>query len=114
DERHAWQDERGRCARPAAVGPTSARSAEGDAMTLQATDLVLYEERDGLAIVTLNRPEKMNTLNEAVIAGLVEAVARATASEEARAVILRGAGRTFTAGYDLNPAPGGPARPSRY
>lgn len=70
---------------------------------------VLYEERDSLALITLNRPEKLNTLNEAVIEGLARAVDRATASEGVRALILRGAGRTFTAGYDLNPAPGAPA-----
>lgn len=62
---------------------------------------VLYEERDGVAIVTLNRPEKLNTLNEAVIQGIADAVERATPSESARAIVLRGAGRTFSAGYDL-------------
>src|SRR2546425_659953 len=67
--------------------------------------VVLYEERDTLAIITLNRPEKMNTLNEAVIAGIADAVDAATGSADVRAIILRGAGRTFTAGYDLNPGP---------
>ncbi|HMO94500.1 MAG TPA: crotonase/enoyl-CoA hydratase family protein [Tepidiformaceae bacterium] len=65
--------------------------------------VVLYEERDSLAIITLNRPEKMNTLNEGVIQGIADSIDRATASPEVSAVILRGAGRTFTAGYDLNP-----------
>ena len=63
---------------------------------------VLYEELDGVAVITLNRPEKMNTLNEAVIQGLADAVGRAAEAVEARAIILRGAGRTFTAGYDLD------------
>jgi enoyl-CoA hydratase len=66
-------------------------------------DVVLYEARDSLAIITLNRPEKMNTLNDAVIQGIADAIDRAVASPEVSAVILRGAGRTFTAGYDLNP-----------
>ncbi len=65
--------------------------------------LVLYEERDTVALVTLNRPEKLNTLNEAVIQGLADAVERAAASAAVRAIVLRGAGRAFTAGYDLNP-----------
>jgi enoyl-CoA hydratase len=73
---------------------------------------VLYEERESVAIVTLNRPERLNTLNDAVIQGIADAIERAAASRDARAVVLRGAGRTFTAGYDLNPPPGGP-RPSR-
>ncbi|MDR1999808.1 MAG: crotonase/enoyl-CoA hydratase family protein [Frankiaceae bacterium] len=65
--------------------------------------VVLYEERDGLAFITLNRPEKMNTLTEEVIAGIADGIDAATASAAASAVIIRGAGPCFTAGYDLNP-----------
>jgi enoyl-CoA hydratase len=72
-------------------------------MTTPSDPVVLYEERDTLGIITLNRPEKLNTLNEAVIAGIADAIDAATASEAVRAIIIRGAGRTFTAGYDLNP-----------
>ncbi len=68
-------------------------------------DVVLYEERDSLAIVTMNRPEKLNTLNNDVIQGIADAMDRAAASADVSAVILRGSGRTFTAGYDLNPDP---------
>jgi len=76
---------------------------------------VLYEEHDSLAFITLNRPEKLNTLNEQVIQGIADGIDEATASETARAVIIRGAGRAFTAGYDLNPAPGSrPERPRRW
>ena len=71
---------------------------------------VLYEERDTLGIITLNRPEKLNTLNEAVIQGIADAVDEATASREVRALIIRGAGRAFTAGYDLNPRERTPTR----
>jgi enoyl-CoA hydratase/carnithine racemase len=63
--------------------------------------VVLYEERDSLALITLNRPDRLNVLNEAMIEGIAEAVDRAAASPDVRAVILRGAGRAFTAGYDL-------------
>jgi enoyl-CoA hydratase len=63
---------------------------------------VLYEERDSLAVVTLNRPEKLNTLNEAMIAGIAGAIDRAAASVDVRAVVLRGNGRALTAGYDLD------------
>ena len=65
------------------------------------TDAVLYEERDTLGIITLNRPEKLNTLNEEVIQGIADAVDAAAASVDVRAVILRGTGRVLTAGYDL-------------
>lgn len=76
--------------------------------------VVLYEERDTLGIITLNRPEKLNTLNDAVIQGVADAIDRATASEAVRAIILRGNGRVFTAGYDLTPPPGGPRAQPRY
>ncbi|MGH9137263.1 MAG: crotonase/enoyl-CoA hydratase family protein [Acidimicrobiales bacterium] len=66
-----------------------------------SSDVVLYEERDDLAFITLNRPEKKNTLTEAVIQGLADGVDRATASGAARAIGLRGAGGVFSAGYDL-------------
>lgn len=83
-------------------------------MTIPSESPVLYEERDTLGIITLNRPEKLNTLNEAVIAGIAESIERATASRDVRAVILRGAGRAFTAGYDLNPRDGAPRPQRRY
>jgi enoyl-CoA hydratase len=67
---------------------------------------VLYEERDGVAIVTLNRPEKMNTLTDAVIQGIADGIDAAWRSPDVAAVVLRGAGETFTAGYDLTPGPG--------
>jgi enoyl-CoA hydratase len=76
--------------------------------------VVLYEERDSLAIITLNRPEKMNTLNDDVIQGIADAIDAATASAAVSAVVIRGAGRTFTAGYDLNPGPGRRPTPRRY
>jgi enoyl-CoA hydratase len=75
-------------------------------MTNATEPVVLYEERDTLGIITLNRPERLNTLNEAVIQGIADAIDAAAASREVRAVIIRGAGRTFTAGYDLNPRDG--------
>ncbi|MBK9544485.1 MAG: crotonase/enoyl-CoA hydratase family protein [Dehalococcoidia bacterium] len=66
----------------------------------------LYEERDSLGIITLNRPEKMNTLTDTVIQGIADSIDRATASPDVSSVIIRGAGPTFTAGYDLNPQAG--------
>ncbi len=65
------------------------------------TEPVLYEERDGIAIITLNRPEKKNTLTDAVIQGVADGIDAATASPDVAAVVLRGAQGTFTAGYDL-------------
>ncbi len=68
--------------------------------------VVLYEERGSVAIVTLNRPDKMNTLTEGVVQGVADAIDRATASRPVRSIVLRGAGRALTGGYDLNPSDG--------
>lgn len=62
---------------------------------------VLYEERDGIAVIAINRPEKKNTLTNAVIQGVADGVDRAARSEDVAAIVLRGVGDTFTAGYDL-------------
>ncbi|GIT00381.1 MAG: enoyl-CoA hydratase [Acidimicrobiales bacterium] len=64
-------------------------------------DPVLYEERDDLAIITLNRPEKKNALTDAVIQGIADGIDSATASVDVVAVVIRGSGDTLTAGYDL-------------
>ncbi|MED5393646.1 MAG: crotonase/enoyl-CoA hydratase family protein [Actinomycetota bacterium] len=64
-------------------------------------DPVLYEERDDLAIITLNRPEKKNALTDGVIQGIADGIDAATASVDVVAVVIRGSGDTLTAGYDL-------------
>ena len=56
-----------------------------------------------MAVITLNRPERLNTLTEAMIAGVADGIDAATASKSVRSVIIRGAGRVLTAGYDLTP-----------
>ena len=66
------------------------------------TDVVLYERRGPTAWITLNRPEKLNALNDAVVRGLEDAVARAAADDDVRVVVLTGAGRAFSAGYYLS------------
>jgi len=67
------------------------------------SDPVLYEERDDIAIITINRPEKKNTLTDAVIQGIADGIDAATKSPDPDvvAVVLRGSGGTLTAGYDL-------------
>jgi enoyl-CoA hydratase/carnithine racemase len=65
------------------------------------TDDILIERRDAIEIVTLNRPDALNTLSESMTHMLVdyfEGLARRT---EVRVVVLRGAGRAFCAGLDL-------------
>lgn len=65
------------------------------------TDVVLYERRGPAARVTLNRPEKLNAINGPMVAGLRAAFRRALDDDEVKVVVLTGAGRAFSAGYDL-------------
>ena len=60
---------------------------------------------DGLATLTLNRPDKMNALNAQMRAEITDAVTHA--GKDARALVLTGAGRAFCTGQDLGDASGG-------
>jgi enoyl-CoA hydratase len=66
-----------------------------------AEDLVLYEVGEGVATVTLNDPEKRNRLSAEMLTQLVEAIKRARDDDDARSVVLTGAGKAFCAGADL-------------
>jgi enoyl-CoA hydratase len=77
--------------------------APGDDEALPVTtDEVLFEIADGVARVTINRPERRNAMSYGVMHGLREAMARAGADETVRVVVLTGAGdKAFCAGADL-------------
>lgn len=62
---------------------------------------VLCELSDGVAVVTLNRPQAVNALNEALRVALRDTLQRLAAAHEVRAIVLTGAGRGFSAGADL-------------
>lgn len=59
------------------------------------------EERDGVAWLTLNRPERLNALDDELMTALREYFQQLSAQSSARVVVLRGAGRAFCAGLDL-------------
>ncbi len=65
---------------------------------------ILYEVEDGRARITLNRPEKLNALTLKLQSELNEALWEADNNVNVHCVILRGAGRAFSAGYDLTGA----------
>ena len=65
-------------------------------------DTIIYETDGPLATVTLNRPDKLNAINAAMVAELDAALDQAEADDEIKAIILAGAGRAFSAGFDLD------------
>jgi enoyl-CoA hydratase len=62
---------------------------------------VLTEVSDGVAVITINRPEARNAVNGAVARGLAAAIDELDARGDVRVLILTGAGGTFSAGMDL-------------
>ncbi len=62
---------------------------------------VLYERTEGVATLTLNRPERHNAITPELIGDLREQLVRARADDAVHAVRLRGAGPSFCAGYDI-------------
>ena len=75
------------------------------------TEPVLYEVRDGIAFVTLNRPEKRNAMNGALCDAVRDAWPRFQADPEARVAILHANGQDFSVGKDLTPGSGDPDVP---
>ena len=69
---------------------------------MTAEGVVLYEPRGPAAWITLNRPDKLNALSAEVVRELRAALGRAAADDEVKVVILTGAGRAFSAGYDIS------------
>jgi len=65
------------------------------------SDVVLVEIADRVAVVSLNRPDKLNAVSPAVFAGLYEAGKQIEADDDVRAVLIRGEGRAFCSGLDL-------------
>ncbi|MEH0580627.1 enoyl-CoA hydratase [Streptomyces sp. B21-108] len=64
-------------------------------------DQILYDTQDGIATITLNRPEAANAQTMALLDDLDAAWTRAARDEEVRVVVLRANGRHFSAGHDL-------------
>lgn len=77
------------------------------------SDLVLRQDRDGWSLLTLNRPDKLNALTVAMFSELRAHVADLRRDEAIGCVVLRGAGRCFSAGHDLADIAAGEAVPSR-
>lgn len=70
-------------------------------MSASGSDAVLYAVSDGVARITLNRPDRLNASNSELSHGLTEAFSRAGRDPDVRVILLSGAGRGFCAGADM-------------
>jgi len=69
---------------------------------MMTDQVVVYSVDGAVARITLNRPEKRNALNDAVIEGIKEGLKTAAGDEQVRAVVISGAGKDFCSGADLS------------
>jgi enoyl-CoA hydratase len=65
-------------------------------------ETILYEAKERVATITLNRPEKFNAIRPPMPEELEHAVVEANADREVRVIVLRGAGKAFCAGFDFS------------
>src|SRR2546426_3966882 len=67
---------------------------------------LLFEIKDGVALITINRPDKLNALNDQVMAELADVAERLATGDDIRGAILTGAGpKAFVAGADIGELP---------
>jgi len=71
-------------------------------MTAPTFETLLYDVQDGIATITLNRPEKLNAFNAKMMSELIRVFDVTDADDAVRVVIVTGAGRAFCAGADLS------------
>lgn len=76
-------------------------------------ELLLREDADGIATLTMNRPAALNALSDAMLAALSDAFADLAKDASIRVVVLRGAGKAFCAGHDLREMQAGRAAADR-
>lgn len=69
---------------------------------MSSAEHILHEVRDGVAVVTLNRPERLNSVHRVMAARLVALFGEYRARDDVRAIVMTGAGRNFCAGADLS------------
>ena len=69
---------------------------------MSAERVILYSVDSAVARITLNRPEKRNALNDAVVSGIKGGLRKASQDENVRVIVISGAGKDFCSGADLS------------
>jgi enoyl-CoA hydratase len=67
----------------------------------QTQSVLLFENRDAVLIITLNRPDKLNALNNDLISAIIDVLDAVELNQAIRAIVITGAGRAFSAGADI-------------
>lgn len=65
------------------------------------TEILIHDDRDKSAVLTLNRPDALNALSEEMMTALQETLDAIAVDPDVKAVVIKGAGRAFCAGHDL-------------
>jgi enoyl-CoA hydratase len=75
-------------------------------------ETIILEKKDRIGTLTLNRPEKLNALSPGLLGEFSQALDQIAADDDIKVVIIRGAGRAFSTGYDLSGSGGTGNQPS--
>ena len=65
-------------------------------------DLVLHEKRDHVAYITMNRPDVLNAMTDEMLDSILAGIRSAEEDDDIKCVVIRGAGKCFSSGWDLN------------
>jgi enoyl-CoA hydratase len=84
------------------VPSTAGRGTDAEGVRVSSEPLLLTEDLGPVRRLTMNRPDALNALSGALMDALMEGLDAAADDDGVRVVVLRGAGRAFCAGYDLN------------
>ncbi len=86
------------------MAPADSAAIAADTQSTTETPEVLYEVSEHIATITLNRPDRMNTISGPMLHQLTELLLKADRDRDVRCIILTGTGRAFCAGLDLRGA----------
>src|ERR1700676_2504283 len=84
-----------------ATQPAQSQPSQPQASQTQPDSLILESKQDGIATLTLNRPDKLNAINKDLAVALNESLGRLTTDKSIYIVIITGAGRAFCSGGDI-------------